>query len=58
MSPAEEDALKSYLRSLDKDELNLVLNEVLIEQRSRDSEQLKKDFLTHSKSLAMLPRQK
>ena len=46
-------ALKMYLGSLNKEHLNHVLNEVLTELRRRESEQIKKDVLTHSKSLRL-----
>ncbi len=46
-------ALAPYLRKLDKDQLNRVLDEVLNECRRRDSEQIKKDILTHSQSLRL-----
>jgi hypothetical protein len=46
-------ALAPYLKRLDKDQLNSVLDEVLTECRRRDSEQIKKDILTHSQSLRL-----
>jgi len=48
-------ALKSYLRSLDKEQLDDALKEVLEELRRRDSEIIKKDFLTQSQSLLARP---
>ncbi len=52
----EENAPKlgAYLKSLDKEKLNQVLDEVLTECRRRDSEQIKKDILTHSQSLRLI----
>jgi hypothetical protein len=41
-------ALGAYLKSLDKEQLSQVLDEVLTECRRRESEQIKKDILTHS----------
>jgi cobalamin biosynthesis Co2+ chelatase CbiK len=46
--------LLGYLKSLNSDELDQVLNEVLHEIRSRESEQMKKDVLTHSQKLARI----
>jgi hypothetical protein len=46
-------ALAPYLKKLDKDQLNRVLDEVLTECRRRESEQIKKDILTHSQSLRL-----
>ena len=59
MSTEEEAiALKTYLKSLDKEQLNSALNEVLEELRSRDSDQIKKDFLSRSQSLLARPVRK
>ncbi len=43
--------LKTYLRSLDKDQLDQVLKEVLEELRTRESDLIKKDVLRHSQLL-------
>lgn len=43
--------LQTYLKSLDKQQLDQLLHEVLVELRGREIEQMKKDVLTHSKSL-------
>jgi len=48
--------LAGYLKKLDSDELDQVLNEVLQEIRSRETEQLKKDVLTHSQKLRLTLR--
>ncbi len=48
--------LLGYLKSLNPDELDEVLNEVLQEIRSRESEQMKKDVLTHSQKLRLTRR--
>ena len=45
--------LLGYLKKLDPDELDQVLNEVLQEIRSRETEQMKKDVLTHSQKLRL-----
>jgi hypothetical protein len=50
--------LQGYLKSLDEEQLDEVLNEVLQEIRSRESEQMKKDVLTHSQKLRLCPRTK
>lgn len=44
---------QDYLKSLDHEQLDQVLNEVLIEVRSRESEQVKRDVLTHSQKLRL-----
>jgi hypothetical protein len=46
-------AIGAYLKSLDKEQLNQVLDEVLTECRRRESEQIKRDILTHSQSLRL-----
>ncbi len=50
--------LQGYLKSLDEQELDEVLNEVLEEIRSRETEQMKKDVLTHSQKLRLPHRSK
>jgi hypothetical protein len=52
----ENARLLGYLKTLNPDELDAVLNEVLQEIRSRESEQMKKDVLTHSQKLARIKR--
>jgi len=42
-----------YLKQLDEDQLNRVLDEVLTECRRRESDKIKKDVLTHSQSLRL-----
>ena len=46
-------ALQEYLRSLSQEQLDQVLNEVLTEVRTRESEQMKRDVLTHSQKLRL-----
>jgi hypothetical protein len=48
-------ALAPYLKKLDGEQLNRVLDEVLTECRRREAEQIKKDILTHSQSLRLKP---
>jgi len=45
--------IQDYLKSLDQEQLDQVLSEVLTEVRSRDSEQMKRDVLTHSQKLRL-----
>jgi hypothetical protein len=45
--------LEGYLKSLDEAALDEALNEVLAEMRRRESDQMKKDVLTHSQSLRL-----
>ena len=45
--------LEGYLKSLDEVQLDEALNEVLAEMRRRESDQMKKDVLTHSQSLRL-----
>ena len=52
----ENARLLGYLKTLNPDELDEVLNEVLQEIRARESEQMKKDVLTHSQKLARIKR--
>ncbi len=47
------ETLQTYLKSLDKHHLDLILREVLVELRGRETEQMKKDVLTHSTSLQL-----
>jgi hypothetical protein len=54
MSSDQESArLQVYLKSLSHDALDHVLNDVLVEIRSRETEQMKKDVLTHSQKLRL-----
>jgi hypothetical protein len=54
MNPEPETArLQGYLKSLDEEQLDEVLNEVLEEIRTRETEQMKKDVLTHSQKLRL-----
>jgi hypothetical protein len=54
MNNEEEKAhLVGYLKTLNSDELDQVLNEVLHEMRSRETEEMKKDVLTHSQKLRL-----
>jgi hypothetical protein len=50
--------LVGYLKSLNSDELDQVLDEVLQEIRSRETEEMKKDVLTHSQKLRLTRRPK
>jgi hypothetical protein len=43
--------LRTYLRSLDQHQLDSFLQQVLVELRARETEQLKTDVLAHSNSL-------
>ncbi len=52
-SEPETARLQGYLKSLDAEELDAVLNEVLEEIRRREVEQMKKDVLTHSQKLRL-----
>ncbi len=52
----ESARLLGYLKTLNSEELDAVLNEVLQEIRSRESEQMKKDVLTHSQKLVRITR--
>ena len=45
--------LQAYLKSLDHDQLDQALNEILGEIRRRESEQMKRDVLTHSQALRL-----
>ena len=45
--------LRAYLKSLGHDELDQALNDILAEMRRRESDQMKRDVLTHSQSLRM-----
>jgi hypothetical protein len=45
--------LLGYLKSLDPEQLDHALNEVLAEMRRRESDQIRKDVLTHSQSLRL-----
>jgi hypothetical protein len=45
--------LQGYLKSLDEIELDQALNEILGEMRRRESEQMKRDVLTHSQALRL-----
>ena len=57
MNNEEENArLVGYLKTLKPDELDQVLNEVLYEIRSRETEEMKKDVLTHSQKLRLTPK--
>ncbi|HUB68480.1 MAG TPA: hypothetical protein VL981_13425 [Candidatus Methylacidiphilales bacterium] len=43
--------LMTYVKALDKEQLNDVLNEILDEMRRREAEQIKQDLLRNSGSL-------
>ncbi len=59
MNHEQENArLQGFLKNLDSDELDQVLNEVLQEIRSRETEQMKKDVLTHSQKLRLTRKPK
>jgi hypothetical protein len=45
--------LQGYLKSLDEPQLDQALNEILGEIRRRESEQMKRDVLTHSQALRL-----
>ncbi len=45
--------LQQYLKSLGPGELDEILNDVLAEMRNRESEQVKRDILTHSQKLRL-----
>ncbi len=49
------DMLKTALEEVDYTDLNLLLNLVLTELRTRESDQMKEDILTHSKKLHLTP---
>jgi hypothetical protein len=49
----DREALLGYLKSLSHHDLDELLNEVLVEIRSRESDELKKDILRHSQKLSM-----
>jgi hypothetical protein len=54
MNHEQENArLEGYLKSLNIEELDEVLNEVLQEIRNRETEAMKKDVLTHSQKLRL-----
>ncbi len=55
-SETETTRLQGYLKTLNPEELDEVLNEVLHEIRIREAEQMKKDVLTHSQKLARIKR--
>ncbi len=46
-------ALAPYLKQLDEDQLNRILDEVLTECRRREADKIRKDILTHSQSLRL-----
>ncbi len=46
-------ALLDYLKSLSHDDLDELLNEVLVEIRSRESDDIKSDVLRHSQKLSL-----
>ncbi len=52
-SEPETARLRASLKSLDDEELDAVLNEVLEEIRSREAEQMKKDVLSHSQKIQL-----
>ncbi len=59
MNPEPETArLQGYLKSLDEQQLDEVLSEVLEEIRNREAEQMKKDVLTHSQKLRLTRKPK
>jgi hypothetical protein len=45
--------LQAYLKSLDHDQLDQALNDILGEIRRRECEQMKRDVLTHSQALRL-----
>ena len=52
----ENARLLGYLKTLNPGEFDEVLNEVLQEIRSRETEQMKTDVLTHSQKLVRIKR--
>jgi hypothetical protein len=46
-------ALAPYLKQLNEEQLNRILDEVLTECRRREADQLKKDILTHSQAIRL-----
>ncbi len=52
-SESETARLQGYLKTLDEEELDAVLNQVLEEIRRREVEQMKKDVLSHSQKLRL-----
>jgi hypothetical protein len=46
-------ALAPYLKQLDEDQLNRVLDEVLTECRRRESDKIKQEILSHSQALRL-----
>jgi hypothetical protein len=54
MNPEQKNGmLLGYLKTLTEEQLDQALNEVLAEMRKRESDQIKKDVLTHSQSLRL-----
>ena len=45
--------LAPYLKQLDEEQLNRILDEVLTECRRREADKLKKEILTHSQALRL-----
>ena len=46
-------ALAPYLKQLDEEQLNRILDEVLTECRRREADKIKKDILTHSQAIRL-----
>jgi hypothetical protein len=46
-------ALAPYLKNLDEEALNRILDEVLTECRRRESDKIKKEILTHSQAIRL-----
>jgi hypothetical protein len=52
----DRERLITYLKSLNAEELDELLKQVLIECRSRETEQIKADILSHSQELRLRPK--
>ena len=46
-------ALAPYLKQLDEEQLNRILDEVLTECRRREADKMKADILTHSQAIRL-----
>jgi hypothetical protein len=46
-------ALAPYLKQLDEDQLNRILDEVLTECRRREADKIKKEILSHSQQIRL-----
>jgi hypothetical protein len=46
-------ALAPYLKQLDEEQLNRILDEVLTECRRREADKIKQDILSHSQAIRL-----